>query len=54
MCFSVNFAKYLRTSFFNRTPLVAASGHSPWGKGGIIFSEPAWDCYSFLEMGKLS
>ena len=24
-CFAVNFAKFLRTSFFNRTPAVAAS-----------------------------
>ena len=24
-CFPVNFAKFLRTPFFNRTPLVAAS-----------------------------
>ena len=26
LCFPVNFAKFLRSLFFNRTPLVAASG----------------------------
>ena len=27
-CFTVNFAKFLRTLFFNRTPPVAASGRT--------------------------
>ena len=37
-CFPVNFAKFLRTSFFNRTPLVAAFEH-------FFLENPSGGCF---------